>query len=504
MMQKPQVHLSSLIAVVCWVACGSRIVPAAEKQLTDHRPNILIVLCDDLGYGDLGCFGHPEVQTPNIDRFAAESMKLNHCYSAAPNCSPARTGLMTGRTPYRVGIHNWIPFMSPMHVRESEITVATLLRDAGYATCLSGKWHLNGNFNLPGQPQPDDHGFQHWFATQNNALPNHRNPYNFVRNGIPVGPQQGYAAQLVSQEAMTFLDQHNPQQPFFLFVSFHEPHEPIATAPKFSSLYDSDVESLKAHHGNISQMDDAFGLLMRKLQDEGFAEDTLVFFTSDNGPARTSIHPHGSTGGLREKKGHLFEGGIRVPGIIRWPGRIQAGTESDIPVTALDVLPTCCELANVPVPRDRTLDGVSLVSMFSGKPPKRTRPLYWQFHYAQTTPDVAIRSGRWKLLAELDLPHFGPGADLTEEMMTALKAAEVSAWELYDIAVDPAETHDVSDEYPEVLQRLQQQLRSMHQEVTQESPVWPSWKWPRYESERIEWPPYRGKRRTPAPVNANR
>ena len=130
---------------------------------------------------------------PHIDHFASEGLRLTNCYAAAPNCSPARTGLMTGRTPYRVGVHNWIPMYSPMHVRAEEITVATLLRDAGYATCHSGKWHLNGRFNLDGQPQPSDHGFDHWFGTQNNALPTHHNPENFVRNGKPVGRILGYS-----------------------------------------------------------------------------------------------------------------------------------------------------------------------------------------------------------------------------------------------------------------------------------------------------------------------
>ena len=149
-------------------------------------PNILIVLADDLGYGDLGCYGNKIVKTPNLDRFARQGMRFTDCYAAAANCSPSRTGVMTGRTPTRVGIHNWIPMLSPMHVSSKEITIAKLLQQNGYDTAHVGKWHLNGRFNLPGQPQPNDHGFNHWFSTQNNALPNHKNPYNFVRNGIPV------------------------------------------------------------------------------------------------------------------------------------------------------------------------------------------------------------------------------------------------------------------------------------------------------------------------------
>ena len=183
-----QIRRSLLLAIIAGVFTGRFSLSAEAQSGDNHRSNFLIVLCDDLGYGDLGCYGHTVVQTPNVDHFAGEGLKLTDCYAAAANCSPARTGLMTGRTPYRVGIHNWIPMLSPMHVRESEITIATLLRDAGYDTCHSGKWHLNGWFNLPGQPQPNDHGFDHWFSTQNNCLPNHRHPYNFVRNSIPVGP----------------------------------------------------------------------------------------------------------------------------------------------------------------------------------------------------------------------------------------------------------------------------------------------------------------------------
>ncbi len=271
-------------------------VSSAETE----KPNIMIVLCDDLGYGDIGCYGHDVIKTPHIDKFAKQGLKLTDCYAAAPNCSPARTGLMTGRTPARVGVYSWIPFLSPMHVRETEITIAHRLKDAGYETCQVGKWHLNGWFNLPTQPQPNDMGFDHWFATQNNALPNHRDPYNFVRNGIPVGPLKGYASHLVTDEAINWLDQRDEKKPFFMYVCYHEPHEPIATDPEYAELYGNEEKpSLEAHHGNITQMDAAFGRLMKKLSDLKIDDETLVVFTSDNGPAMTRIHPHGSTDGLR-------------------------------------------------------------------------------------------------------------------------------------------------------------------------------------------------------------
>ena len=197
-------RLRAFAAIAMLLSLDVLLPPAASAN--DQRANIVVVLADDLGYGDLACYGNPVIQTPHLDQFAREGLRFTDCYAAAANCSPARTGLMTGRTPYRVGIHNWIPMFSPMHVRRSEITIATLLRDAGYATCHVGKWHLNGDFNLPSQPQPSDHGFDHWFSTQNNALPNHKNPVNFVRNGKPVGPLEGYAAPLVADEAIAWLE----------------------------------------------------------------------------------------------------------------------------------------------------------------------------------------------------------------------------------------------------------------------------------------------------------
>ena len=141
-----------------------------------EHPNILLVVADDLGYGDLACYGAADVKTPNLDKFASEGLKFTDCYAGHANCSPSRTAIMTGRTPTRVGVRNWIPEESPMHVRQSEITIAKLLQQSGYTTCHSGKWHLNGEFNQPTQPQPNDHGFDHWFSTQNNAYPNHHNP----------------------------------------------------------------------------------------------------------------------------------------------------------------------------------------------------------------------------------------------------------------------------------------------------------------------------------------
>jgi len=343
-----------LVIALTFIVSISSTAFASNGAQPSERPNFVIVLCDDLGYGDLACYGHPVIQTPNLDRFAAEGMRLTSCYAAAANCSPARTGMMTGRTPFRVGIHNWIPMFSPMHVRREEITVATLLRDRGYTTCHAGKWHLNGRFNLPGQPQPSDHGFDHWFSTQNNALPNHHNPDNFVRNGKPAGLLEGYSAQLVADEAIHWLrDLRDTAKPFFLFVCFHEPHEPIATDKRFADLYPSPgLPTRAAHHGNVTQMDHAFGRLMKAIDELNLRDNLLVFFTSDNGPAITNRHPHGSAGPLREKKGHVYEGGIRVPGIIRWPGCTNPGTTCDEPVSGVDVLPTFCEIAGIVPPAD--------------------------------------------------------------------------------------------------------------------------------------------------------
>ncbi|MDA1314844.1 MAG: sulfatase [Acidobacteria bacterium] len=475
-----------------WLQAGlGAIAGARALGAAGERPNILIVLSDDLGYGDLACYGNPVIRTPHLDRFAKEGLRFTDCYAGAPNCSPSRTALMTGRTPTRVGIHNWIPMLSPMHVKAEEITVATLLRRAGYETCHVGKWHLNGMFNLSG-PQPSDHGFDHWFSTQNNALPNHHNPYNFVRNGIPVGPLDGYAAHIVVDEAARWLRQDwDRAKPFFQYVCLHEPHEPIASAARFADLYPSDDPSYSAHHGNVTQMDDAFGRLMGALNEMGLRENTLVFFTSDNGPAITSIHPHGSAGPLRDKKGYVYEGGIRVPGILRWPGHTSAGTESSEPICGVDWLPTLCEVAGVAAPSDRAIDGTSLLPAVEGKPISRKTPLYWHFNAAQGEPKVAMRDGDWKILARLTGPETKQGGGIQAVDQRALKTAELTGFELYNLRDDIGEKQDLAASEPERLKQMLAKLRPMYSEVRDESPTWPEWEFARYEGGRIEWPAYR-------------
>jgi arylsulfatase A len=402
---------------------------------------------------------------------------------------------MTGRTPYRVGVHNWIPLLSPMHVRKREITVATLLRQAGYATCHAGKWHLNGRFNLPGQPQPSDHGFDHWFSTQNNALPTHHNPENFVRNGKPVGKLMGYSSHLVVDEAVDWLSSgRDRQKPFFLFVCFHEPHEPIASAKRFRDLYsdegprspyDPNSSSLAAHHGNITQMDAAFGRLMKHLDESGLRDETFVLFTSDNGPAITRGHPHGSAGPLRDKKGAVYEGGIRVPGIIRWPGRTKPGQVSREPVCGVDLLPTLCDIAGVPVPDDRAVDGTSILPIFSDKPIERATPLYWQLNVAHGDPKVALRDGDHKILATLTGPKTKPYGDIRAQDQQAVKTAELDRFELFNLQSDLGESTDLSTSESDVLGPIAAQLRQMFRNVQQESPTWPAWTWPRLEGKRI-------------------
>jgi len=468
---KPKAHFAGLLLATVHLLFGIGGYAA-------ERPNIVLVLADDLGYGDLHCYGGNALQTPNLDRFASEGLRLTSCYAGHPNCSPSRTALMTGRTPTRVGVRNWIPEDSPMHLRRSEITIATLLKQAGYSTCHVGKWHLNGAFNKPTQPQPGNHGFDYWSSTQNNAIPSHRNPNNFVRNGKPVGEQEGYSAHLVVSEALNWLkSERDGAKPFFLYACLHEPHEPIASDEKYTKLYPSDDPTYSAHHGDITQMDDAFGRLMRGLDELQLRNNTLVMFTSDNGPAITPRHPHGSAGPLRNKKGSVYEGGIRVPGILRWPGKIEPGRESDEPVCGVDFLPTACEISGITAPAGRALDGTSIVPVFDGGKVHRKTPLYWHFNQAIGGPQVALRSGDWKILATLDKAAQA-GTALTSQTEADFKSAELKAFELYNLATDIGETKNLAGNQPERFREMQALLAAKYHDVRDSAPTWPEWRPP--------------------------
>ena len=488
----PLLRAAFLVAAVVIAS----LLPAATSAA--ERPNIIFVLADDLGYGDLACYGNKEVQTPNLDRFASEGLKLTACYAGHPNCSPSRTALMTGRTPTRVGVRDWIPEDSPVHVRRSEITVAKLLQQSGYTTCHSGKWHLNGEFNKPTQPQPSDHGFDYWFSTHNNAYPNHHNPDNFVRNGQEVGRLEGYAAHLVADEALRWLTEvRDKAKPFFLYVCFHEPHEPIASDERYAKLYPSTDPAYTAHHGNITQMDDAFGRLMRALDEQGLRDKTLVLFSGDNGPAITPQHPYGSAGPLRDKKGSVYEGGIREPGLIRWPGHVPAGSTSDEPIGFVDFLPTVCAITGIAPPADRHLDGASFLPVLTGGKVARTQPLYWHFNRAGSVMKVAMRAGDWKILAALDKPPAARGNDITEEGERDFKTASLINFELYNLQTDIGEKTNLAESEPAKLKELRAQLEPLYEQVRAESPSWPAWKFTGAEGKKIQWPDYVKKKKAP-------
>ncbi len=415
------------------------------------RPNIIVLLCDDLGYGDLACFAHPTIKTPNLDRLAADGIKFTHCYSSFPVCSPSRAGLMTGRNANRSGIRDWIPPRSGIALRTNEVTVATLLKRAGYRTCHAGKWHLNSLVDGT-EPTPGDHGFDHWFYTQNNAAPSHANPTNFIRNGRPVGPLTGYSSGLVVDEAIRFLDAA-PGKPFFLNLWFHESHEPIAAAEEFTRLYpEADNPNRAQYYGDVTQMDHAVGRLLKHLDSHGLRDNTFIIFTSDNGPETLNRYQgaqrsYGTPGPLRGMKLHVTEAGYRVPGILRWPGHATPGTVSAEPISNLDFLPTFCELAGVPVPADRPIDGTSLLPILAGKPLTRAHPLYWQYDRALSKPwTVALRDGPWKLLANATLDQF----------------------ELYDLSKDIGEKQNLAASETARLARMTTALKQLHAEINTE------------------------------------
>lgn len=412
----------------------------------EQRPNIVVFVADDMGWGDSGTYGHPLIKSPNMDRLAKEGVKLTQCYSASGVCSPSRSAILTGRTPYRNGVWRHLSGVHKAYLRKSEITYPELLKEIGYETCHVGKWHLNSRqqFNNPEFPNPGDHGYDYWFWTHNNASPSHKNPDNFYRKDKAAGKIEGYSAQIVAGEAINWLkNTRKKDKPFLLSVWIHEPHKPIATDTKFSAIYKGHENS--KYMGNITQLDHALGMLMDSLDEQKLSDNTILFFTSDNGPV-TSVG--GTTGGLRGLKRSSHEGGIRVPGLVRWPGKIKAGTVSNVPVIGSDIFSTILDITGVDLPKDRTIDGVSMLPAFEGKELKRTVPLFWRTHVSPADDRLALRIGDWKIVSNDTMDKF----------------------QLFEIQKDWKEENDLAQKMPEKLQEMKKRLFEVWEDVRKEGP----------------------------------
>ena len=450
----------------------------AAKADQTKSPNVVVIYADDLGYGDLGIYGHHTIQTPHLDQLAREGVRLTNFYAPSPLCSPSRAGLLTGRTPFRSGIQSWIPAGTEVQLEKREITIATLLKNQGYETFLGGKWHLNAGLDVESQAQPQDHGFDHWLALHAFPIPHNRNPNNFYRNGEPLGEVEGYTAQITIDEAIEWLESRDGSKPLFMYLAMIEPHSTHANPEDYNAIYKHltrglpkpipngrptpPMEILEArgpgeYYANITYMDAQIGRFLKALDRAGLRDSTIVFFASDNGPVTTvwrnwwEVNLYGSTGGLRGRKGDLYEGGIREPAFIRWPGHIAPDTVSDAIVSGYDLLPTLASMVGFAVPDDRPIDGEDFSTIFDGKEFHRERPLYWEFD-DQAGYHYALRDGDWKLLADESLERLA----------------------LYNLAEDRFELFDRAADRPKVLESLLAKLNEIADSVHTD-PLLPSW-----------------------------
>jgi arylsulfatase A len=456
-----------LLLALSVIRSGNAANAAGESNRTP--PDVLFIMLDDSGYTDFGCYGS-QIQTPSIDRLASEGVRFTDCHAAAPNCSPSRAGMLTGRIPSRIGIYSYIPPRHPMHLRGSEITVAELLKEAGYTTGHFGKWHLSQlEWSSEQQPQPNDQGFDVSFGTTNNASPSHLNPTNFVRNKVPVGTIDGYSCQIVVDETCDWLDSLAPADRFFGCVWFHEPHSKIASPPelvaKYEKLYPKLSKKQATYYANIENVDIAVGRLLEKLDSLSRSENTFVFLTSDNGGVNDW-----SNQGLRGKKSFVYEGGQREPGILRWPGYAKAGSIDDTPISHLDLFPTVCEIAGIDPPADRKLDGTSLVPLLRDQSFERETPLFWYFY--RVKPAAAMRDGDWVILGYLDDPIAKHTHPLTAPDMPMIKSAQLNQFELYNLADDLGQQNDLAATHLERLDRMRRRMVELHREVVADGPVW--------------------------------
>jgi len=496
-----------------------------RKAPPRKRPNVVMLLADDLGSKDIGCDGGP-VKTPTLDKLAAQGVRFTDFHSGAPVCSTARATLLTGRHHLRTGVYTVIQdHIHNMHLRTSEVTIAELLKTNGYDTVHVGKWHLGTPFRGMNKPWIDEHGFDYWFATDLNAAPSHRNPTNFWRNRERVGKLEGYACQLVVDEAITWLDKKRAaEKPFFLNVWFHEPHAPLAAPEEIVKQYGKLNDPAAIYSATIDNTDRAIARLVKKLDQIGSLDNTIIIYTSDHGSYR-----HERNGNLNGGKGSLMEGGTRTPGIIHWPKGIKGGRIEDTPAGAIDLLPTLCGLVEIDKPDGVHLDGTDLSPLLTGDRAdfKRHQPLTW--HSPTSQPIAVIRDGKYSLvgsrkmeypkdqatieevmdemriilekkhnrkLTQSELWHKAYNSEIKTPAWNRLRSRFVmlntfqEAWiplikagsggitrfRLYDLSTDPGQQKDIAKRLPEVANRLKKEVMAINASVLKEAPDWKPYK----------------------------
>lgn len=466
------------------IANGATVPVSAQEGTADQndeglesRPNMILIMADDLGWGDPAYYGHSNLSTPALDRMAADGMRFDRFYAAAPVCSPTRASCLTGRHPYRQGIF----FANSGHLLERERNLAEVLADAGYQTGHFGKWHLGtltvdekdsnrgGPDNRAHFAPPWEHGFQATFSTEAKVPTwdpllrpkgvNRKNWWDAIGDddeAVPYGTSywingekceeelRGDDSALIMDHAISFIDQAAANDaPFFTVIWFHTPHLPVVGGEPWTEQYADESDYAKHYKASVSAMDAQLDRLRERLEALGQSDSTLICFCSDNGPEGSASAP-GSVGGLRGRKRSLYEGGIRVPGLMVWPGRIKAGSSTDLPASTSDYFLTLLDLASVEVPDDREIDGMSLATWIDELPENRDQPICFE-----SRSQLAVIDDRFKLVLR--------GSDNGSGKVNVTPDGPTPDWDafvLYDLDADPSESEPVHEEFPNEVKRL--------------------------------------------------
>ena len=460
-----------LIAVVLSNAAVS------QARSETKRPNFVVILADDLGYGDLACYGADDIATPNIDRMAAEGANFTSFY-VSPVCSPTRASLMTGSHSMRVGIGGVLFPRNNIGLNPDEITLPEILKSQGYATAIIGKWHL-GNEDVF---QPMNHGFDTWFGTPaSNSQFYHpsiksyapdcvfRDSYSretilnmetakcpLVRDNvvIEVPADQTQFTRRYTQETLKFIAE-NKDKPFFVYLPHNMPHIPLAASEQFVGSSDRGI-----YGDAIQELDWSTGEILKALRDHDLEDNTLVIFTSDNGP---NLGKQGRALPLRGAKGSTYEGGVRVPFVARWPGRIPAGLETDEPITVMDLLPTMAKLAGGDWPRDRVIDGKDIWPLLSGV--KGARSPHDAIFYMKGRSVHGIRMDDWKYRNAIEKPGKGEKSTRDRRQKSDSRQKKVVVETLINLRDDIGEQTNLINEHPEIAKRLKTRLAAFESEL---------------------------------------